>query len=1135
MNKITIVQWNARSLNGYNGKIPQLLHYIESFQTPPEVLCIQETWNHEGQKLLQIPGYKPPVCTRRGKGHMGGGVAIFVRIGIDSEQIQYKHTSTDIEIVIVRIFGTKHNLDIANLYTPGGIPIPADTYINITESLGKQALLLGDFNAQNELWDTNYTGYDSNGDEIINFLNATDYIALNSGCGTRLNIETGNVTALDLTFATASIAYKCDWHVHDDALGSDHFPVVTSVGVGCKLVHQVPPPRWKLDKADWDLFRNITDKMNIHYDERTINGSNEAFIFEIMEACEVSIPKTKPSNKPRKVLPWWDETCTEAVKRKKKAYDHYRRQRTADNLERFRQARNESKFILESTRKQKWREFISTLTYHTSSKKIWNMIKRFNGKPYTPVDVLEIDGIRYHENKDKAEALTQHYQITSSNQALNPDFRTHKEAQEPLIDADVIRSASVGEHRVYNTLFTIRELHTALNRKKSTAPGADTVHYDMLKQLTEKGKLNLLGLINESWTRGELPSQWKESTIIPLLKPGKDSHNPKSYRPISLTSAICKVMETMVANRLTSHLENKGLLSDTQSGFRRNRSTIDQILRLESAIRIARLRKRKLMAVFLDLEKAFDLMWRKGVLQNLTKFKIEGRLLVWIREFLAGRSIRVRVGDAHSEYVNTENGSPQGSVLSPILFNVIINTLSDKLSGTSVDLSQFADDSLFWKTARKPKTILSEMQNALGMIENWANEWGFKINPTKTEIVVFNDSVSAIRALPKLKFNGVDIDYSLEATFLGMIFDHRLNWVKHINELVKRCMKDLNVMRLVSGTTFGADKITLLRLYQSLIRSKMDYGCQAYATASKTQLVRLDRIQASALRIATGAYRGTSNFSLEAECNIMPLAYRREELKLKYYARSSSLGDSLPINGMTEPNTLYDFQRVRLGGRIPYAIDIQDLLHKYDLKNMKVRPVKFPEKHNLKSIVPKATLAGVLKKDQASREECSTQAAEHIQKHYRGALQIYTDGSKDPENNKTGCAFVIPSINFGQKFKLNNNLTVYTSELLAILKALEWIIEHRPDRVVILTDSLSSVQSISSGLSGTRQDVLDEVLLQIHKVISLKIRLDIDWCPAHCGIQGNEDADQAAKQALTKGKTLDILPAPKEIYPIIKA
>ncbi|MEW8548241.1 MAG: reverse transcriptase domain-containing protein [Candidatus Thiodiazotropha sp.] len=1137
LDEITIVQWNARSLSGYerDGKLPQLLHYLESFSTSPEVICIQETWNHEGQKLLQIPGYKPPVCTRRGKGQKGGGVATFVKIGIDSEQIQYKHTNTDIEVVIVRIFGTKHNLDIANFYTPGGIPIPADTYIKISEVMGKQAILLGDFNAKNELWDSTFAGCDNNGDELISFINATDYIALNSGCGTRFNSETGNATALDLTFATASLAYKCDWYVHGDALGSDHFPVVTSVGVGCQYVRQIPAPRWKLDKADWDLFKNMTAKMNICFDDKTINGSNEIFISEIMAACEVSIPKTKPSNKPRKVLPWWDETCTAAVKNKKKAYDHLRRHRTADNLERFRQVRNECKFILESVRKQKWRDFISTLTYRANSKQVWNMIKRFNGKPYTPVDVIEIDGIRYHDSRDKAEVLTQHYQNTSSNQSLNPEFRIHKEAQEPLIDREVARSASVGEHRVYNTLFTIRELTTALNRKKSTAPGADTVHYDMLKQLPDRAKFNLLGLINESWTRGELPTQWKESTIIPLLKPGKDSHSPKSYRPISLTSAICKVMETMVANRLTSFLENKGLLSDNQSGFRRNRSTIDQILRLESAIRIARLRKRKLMAVFLDLEKAFDLMWRKGVLKNLVKFQIEGRLLAWIQEFLTGRKIRVRIGTEHSEYVDCENGSPQGSVLSPILFNVIINTLSDQLRETSVDLSQFADDSLFWKTARKSATMLTEMQNTLNLIETWANEWGFKINPSKTEVVVFNEGAAGIRRLPKLKFHGEVIDYSLEATFLGMIFDYQLNWVKHINQLVKRCTKDLNIMRLVSGTTFGADKITLIRLYTCLIRSKIDYGCQAYATASKAQLKRLDRIQATALRIATGAYRGTSTFSLEAECNIMPLAYRREELQIKYWARSSSLGEKLPINEMTEVHTIYAFQRVRLGGHIPYAINIQDLLHKYDLGNIQVRPVKYPEKHNLKSIVPRATLAGVLKKDQTSKQECSIQATKHIQNHYWGALQIFTDGSKDTENNKTGCAFVIPSIQFSKKFQLNSNLTVYTSELIAIMKALEWIIENRPDRVVILTDSLSSIQSISSGSSGTRQDILDEVLLRIHKVLILNIRLEMDWCPAHCGIAGNESADQAAKLALTKGKVLDILPAPKEIYPIIKA
>ena len=101
----------------------------------------------------------------------------------------------------------------------------------------------------------------------------------------------------------------------------------------------------------------------------------------------------------------------------------------------------------------------------------------------------------------------------------------------------------------YNAYFTIKELKIALNSKKNSAPGADTIHYEMLKQLPERNKYTLLKLINKSWEKGELPIAWKESTITPLLKPNKDPQEPKSYRPISLTSPICKTMETMVNNR----------------------------------------------------------------------------------------------------------------------------------------------------------------------------------------------------------------------------------------------------------------------------------------------------------------------------------------------------------------------------------------------------------------------------------------------------------------------------------------------------------------------------------------------------------------------------------------------------------
>lgn len=160
------------------------------------------------------------------------------------------------------------------------------------------------------------------------------------------------------------------------------------------------------------------------------------------------------------------------------------------------------------------------------------------------------------------------------------------------------RSARTDEHRAYNTNFTMRELKTALSKKKSTAPGGNTVHYDMLKQLNDNGKFHLLRLINKSWNDGELPTQWKESTIIPLLKPKKDPHEPQSYRPISLTSAICKTMETMVATRLTAHLQSNNHLAPTQSGFRKHRSTIDQITRLESAIRGAKLEKSACCCIF---------------------------------------------------------------------------------------------------------------------------------------------------------------------------------------------------------------------------------------------------------------------------------------------------------------------------------------------------------------------------------------------------------------------------------------------------------------------------------------------------------------------------------------------------------
>ena len=291
-------------------------------------------------------------------------------------------------------------------------------------------------------------------------------------------------------------------------------------------------------------------------------------------------------------------------------------------------------------------------------------------------------------------------------------------------------------------------------------------------------------------------------------------------------------------------------------------------------------------------------MWTNGVLAQLTKFNIKGRLLAWVQDFLKDRKLQVRVGGDISEVKTVDNGSPQGSVLSPILFNILANTQYDVLKDLFAKLSQYADDAAAWKSAKSKKRLVQLMQTILDIIYKWAASLGIKIPAGKTEVVMYNCETIPNESIPKLKVGDQTLEFKSHGKFLGMTLDNKLSWKKHFDLLIERCKKDLNFMRYLSGTSYGADKVTLITIYKTLIRSKIDYGCQAYASASQSQLARLDRIQAAALRIATGAYKSTANIDVQIECRVPPLNLRREELILKYWARSSANGDQLPLNDL---------------------------------------------------------------------------------------------------------------------------------------------------------------------------------------------------------------------------------------------
>jgi len=200
-----------------------------------------------------------------------------------------------------------------------------------------------------------------------------------------------------------------------------------------------------------------------------------------------------------------------------------------------------------------------------------------------------------------------------------------------------------------------------------------------------------LYILNNIWALGKFPTSRCTSTVIPVPKPGKDTSDPSNYCPTALTSCICKVMERMINSRLVLYLERNKLISPMQCGFRKQRSTIDHLVRLESFVREAFAQRQHAVGVFFDLEKAYESMWKFGITRDLHNAGLRGRLPLFIESFLKNRQFHVRLGSSYSDLFDQETGVPQGSILSVTLFGLKINSIVNPIS-PGVECSLYVDD-----------------------------------------------------------------------------------------------------------------------------------------------------------------------------------------------------------------------------------------------------------------------------------------------------------------------------------------------------------------------------------------------------------------------------------------------------------
>ena len=238
-------------------------------------------------------------------------------------------------------------------------------------------------------------------------------------------------------------------------------------------------------------------------------------------------------------------------------------------------------------------------------------------------------------------------------------------------------------HNSFCSPLSLAEFSTAISKLSSfTASGPDQVAYPFLKHLPEPAQLLLLSLFNRSWSTHTFPSCWKPSTIIPIHKPGKPTSSPSSFRPISLTSCIFKLFERLILSHLAFHLESNHLLSTCQAGFRPGRSSLDQILTLSQSIWDGFQKKKPLDRTIwasVDFSKAIDSAWHSALFHKLPLLKLTLCFVLWVRSFLFDRRATVQVGGSRSLSFCIRRGVPQGSVLGPVLFILIVDDITKDL------------------------------------------------------------------------------------------------------------------------------------------------------------------------------------------------------------------------------------------------------------------------------------------------------------------------------------------------------------------------------------------------------------------------------------------------------------------------
>ena len=873
-----------------------------------DILCLSETWLNakHPQSIIQIPGFQEPFRHDRLSGR-GGGVAVYVRDGLGASVIN-SVSSPLFECVVLSVTTSyRSTLTVITCYRPPESDVYQFVYFldqilsQLPEKHCRNLCIVGDFNAKHSTWLPSQHS-DLAGDELYN-------LALSHGLSQVVSESTyttlsGKKVLLDLMFVNQPQLVKSCTVLPPLA---DHCP--THLTLFCTRARMTSNTKkltkawcWNHPSADYDGLREALS----YVDWSVLQECNDASI--AVSLWEKLLFSVVANFIPSKITvtqskPWYSAYLHRLARTRDRLF------RRAKGLESsshcataYRNVRNLYVKELRFAQRQYHRNLgrrLSRECLNVNPQFWWSQIKAACGWSIRKAIPTLTDGQQkiLLTSADKAEALNAFFAQQCSAPVLtsNPHVSVHVQKTPEFAFSEVSRAE-------------VLDVLKSLNVWKSS--GLDEISARLLKECRNELAWPLCYLFNLSISTSVYPDAWKKAVVFPLYKHKGDRQSLSAYRPISLLSAVSKVFGRVVKKQLLKFCTDNLIIPDEQFGFLPGRSTVWQLLSILETWQEALDSGHVVHALFVDVAKAFDRVNHELLLAKLRAAGAAASALKWLDSYLVNRKICTRVDGAVSSFKLTTSGVPQGSVLGPLLFLIYFRDLPAAIQSSTT--AMFADDTLVYDVRCNSSSCCSVASN-LPRLNVWAQNWNVTFNACKSADMLISRRRTGISRLPPtLSLQGEQVPRCREMKHLGVVLTKQLSWSAHVQYLVRKVASKVVLLKRMAYN-LHLPSYAVERCYLSMVRPILEYASPVWNSCSKSDGLRLEKLQLSVARAALGIRRhDLSDSAVLSRIGWPTLAWRRRHQILFLFWKLRN-GEGPPVLAAMVPKSIND--RVNYGFR----------------------------------------------------------------------------------------------------------------------------------------------------------------------------------------------------------------------------